>query len=189
MEVIKELNNIKLPEDFNIKYINENEFNEKDIKRAIELYEKDKRENSYKELKFTIYCNPKGWARPVHLKTHTFDANVSTKQDIRIEIFRQLEQLGYSNFAPISGEVTLEMDVFKSIPKSIPKYKKILSEAGIILPISKPDFDNYIKLLADTLNNILFVDDAQIVVGNVRKFYSFTPRFEFTIKFKELNLF
>lgn len=48
---------------------------------------------------------------------------------------------------------------------------------------------NYIKLLSDILNNILFVDDAQVVSEPVSKYYSFTPRFELDIKFKELNLF
>ncbi len=189
MEVIKELCNITLPEDFNIKYINENEFNERDINKAIALYKKDLEENSYKELGFTIYSNPKACKRAIVLKTHTFDPNVSIKQDIRIEIFRQLKELGYDNFTPATGEVILEMKIFKSIPKSMPKYKKLLAEAGILLPLSKPDFDDYVKLLCDAINSILFVDDAQIVVGVVNKYYSFTPRFEFTIKFKELNMF
>lgn len=189
MEVIKELCNITLPEDFNIKYINENEFNEKDIKRAIELYEKDKRENSYKELKFTIYGDTKAWRRATPTKTHVFDPNVSIKQDIRVEVFRQLELLGYNNFAPKVGEFIVHMTVYKPMLKSLPKYKQILAEAGIITPTKKPDVDNYLKLLFDTLNNIIYTDDCQIVKATIDKYYSFTPRFNLNIKFKELNIF
>jgi Holliday junction resolvase RusA-like endonuclease len=189
MEVIKELCNITLPEDFNIKYINENEFNEKDVKKAIELYEKDKRENSYKELEFTIFGDTSAWKRAVHLKTHVFDPNVVVKNDTRMEVYRQLELLGYSNFIPVTGEVHLDLDVYRPIPKATPKYKKLLMEAGVIRPIIKPDTDNYIKLLSDTLNNILFKDDAQIVSEPVDKYYSFCPRMEFKIRFKELYLF
>ena len=188
MEVIKELCNITLPEDFNIKYINENEFNEKDIRKAIELYEKDKRENSYKELKFTIYGSPKAWMRAVSLKTHTFDPNSSTKQETKIEIYNQLKLLGYDKFQPVSGIVYLDLQVYKPIPKSTPKYRKLLMEAGIILPPTKPDVDNYVKLLSDTLNNVLFNDDAQVVDERIRKYYSFTPRYTFVIKFKELDI-
>lgn len=100
-----------------------------------------------------------------------------------------MEELGYSNFTPVTGEIILEMNVYKDIPKSMPKYKKLLAEAGVHVPLSKPDFDNFVKLLCDAVNGILFVDDSQIVVGIVNKYYSFTPRFEFTIKFKELNIF
>lgn len=189
MEIIKKLNNIDLPEDFNIKYINENEFDIKDIKKAIELYIKDKNENSYKELKFTIYGDTKAWRRATPTKTHVFDPNVSIKQDIRVEVFRQLKLLGYDNFTPKAGEFIVHMDVYKPMLKSLPKYKKILAEAGIIKPKTKPDIDNYLKLLFDTLNNIIYTDDCQIVHATIGKYYSFTPRFDLNIKFKELDLF
>lgn len=189
MEFIKELNGITLPEDFKIKYINENEFNERDLIRAIELYEKDKRENSYKELKFTIYSEPKASSRPRVMKTHTYDPSTKYKQEIRIEVYRQLEELGYTNFTPITGELYLYLDVYRPISKSTPKYKRILAEAGVLPVLCKPDVDNYIKLVSDALNNILFKDDSQIIDERIRKFYSNTPRYEFTIRYKELNIF
>ena len=49
-------------------------------------------------------------------------------------------------------------------------------------PTKKPDLDNIIKAIADSLNGIAYKDDAQIVELKSKKFYSDTPRVEVTIK-------
>ena len=50
---------------------------------------------------------------------------------------------------------------FHSLPKS--KLKKWEASMGLFYPTTKPDFDNVVKIIADTMNKLVFPDDAQIV--------------------------
>ena len=54
-------------------------------------------------------------------------------------------------------------------------------EKGDIRPTKKPDWDNIGKVVSDSLNQIAYRDDAQIVDSQVRKFYSRLPRIEIII--------
>ena len=54
--------------------------------------------------------------------------------------------------------------------------------ARLLRPTLKPDYDNIAKIIADSLNGIAYRDDAQIVDGYVRKFYSDKPRVVVTIQ-------
>lgn len=53
---------------------------------------------------------------------------------------------------------------------------------GVIRPTKKPDLDNIIKVIADSLNGIAYKDDAQVVEVVSSKFYSNKPRVEVTIE-------
>ena len=60
--------------------------------------------------------------------------------------------------------------------------KKIeLMEKGEIRPTIKPDLDNCVKIVADSLNGIAYKDDSQIVSVVADKYYSDTPRLELRI--------
>ena len=61
---------------------------------------------------------------------------------------------------------------FLEIPKSWTKEKKLAATVGKILPTSRPDIDNYIKAIFDSLNGIAFADDSQIVSMNAVKLYT-----------------
>jgi Holliday junction resolvase RusA-like endonuclease len=52
-------------------------------------------------------------------------------------------------------------------------------------PTKKPDADNILKLAADSLNGLAYVDDKQIVSAVIHKFYSDRPRLEINIVPKE----
>jgi Holliday junction resolvase RusA-like endonuclease len=47
-----------------------------------------------------------------------------------------------------------------------------------LLPCKKPDIDNVIKIIADSLNGIAYKDDTQIVKLTAHKLYSDNPRVE-----------
>ena len=67
------------------------------------------------------------------------------------------------------------------IPASKSKKIKEQMKQGILRPTKKPDMDNVIKAIADSLNNIAYHDDTQIVDCQIRKFYSEQPRIEVSI--------
>jgi Holliday junction resolvase RusA-like endonuclease len=66
------------------------------------------------------------------------------------------------------------MEARLPVPKSWSQKKQAAALCGSLLPTSKPDGDNYAKML-DALNHIAWIDDAQIVDLRVRKFYSARP--------------
>jgi len=72
----------------------------------------------------------------------------------------------------------MEIMAFYPIPKSTSKKKMELMEKGEIRPTVKPDLDNCVKIVADSLNGIAYKDDSQIVSVVADKFYSDTPRLE-----------
>lgn len=48
--------------------------------------------------------------------------------------------------------------------------------------MKKPDADNIIKVVADSLNQAAYRDDADLVKVDLEKFYSWQPRIEVEIK-------
>lgn len=82
-----------------------------------------------------------------------------------------------------SGEVLdeplrVDVDIYRSIPKSWSKKKKAQAKNGEIVPTSKPDIDNLFKGVADGMSGIVWRDDSIIIESRVRKIYSEVPRAE-----------
>lgn len=80
-------------------------------------------------------------------------------------------------------EKTLKADILigMPIPKSYPKYKQALCRCRMIAPAKKPDLDNVLKCIFDSLNGAAFADDSQIVKVIAEKVYADEPFVEVTI--------
>lgn len=74
----------------------------------------------------------------------------------------------------LEGALQVDIAVFMPIAQSKPKKWQADALAGLIRPTKKPDWDNFAKIL-DALNMIVWIDDSQIVRGEVNKFYSDKP--------------
>ncbi len=74
--------------------------------------------------------------------------------------------------------IKVNIDFYKSPPKSTSKKRLELMENKEIRPTTRPDIDNYVKLVLDSLNGVAFKDDNQICELVSRKFYSINPRIE-----------
>ena len=74
-------------------------------------------------------------------------------------------------------EGKLQMKIFANfkIPNTISKKKHEDMCNGNIRPIKRPDIDNIAKAIADSLNNIVYKDDSQIVTIIASKWYSDIP--------------
>ncbi len=68
------------------------------------------------------------------------------------------------------------------IPKSATKEKRMEINAGQCRPTKKPDLDNVVKVVADSLNGIAYKDDAQICFIIIVKHYGDVPRLEIQIE-------
>lgn len=68
------------------------------------------------------------------------------------------------------------VDVCKPLLKSFSKAKREAAINQEILPIGRPDVDNYAKGVKDALNGIMYKDDSQITKLTVRKYYAEQPK-------------
>lgn len=71
---------------------------------------------------------------------------------------------------PLVVDVVAVMPIAESKPK---KWKEAARRCEIV-PVKKPDWDNFGKIL-DALNMVVWVDDAQIFRGSVEKFFGDKP--------------
>ena len=82
----------------------------------------------------------------------------------------------------IEESVRLTVFLYMPIPKSWSLKKKALALSGEILPTTKPDLDNMVKLIGDAMNGVVYKDDSQIVWVTARKFYTTEPRAIITVE-------
>ncbi len=134
---------------------------------------------------FTVYGEPTPKGRPKFFSrtmkngksftgTYTPDKTRRAEEDFLSQALKVVPEM------PLTGPLAVTFDVYRS--KGMPKTRKGHEEAekGFIRPVTKPDLDNYIKVL-DALNGVMWVDDGQIVEITARKFFSSRPRIEVSI--------
>ena len=76
--------------------------------------------------------------------------------------------------ALLTGALEVRIFAMMPIPASWSKRKRLDAVERRLRPTVKPDFDNIAKVI-DALNHVVWADDASVVDGLVRKFYSETP--------------
>lgn len=135
----------------------------------------------WNKIKFTILGNPSGKGRP-RFSTQTGRAYTPKKTVMYENLVRTEYGIQCGNFM-FADDSMLDMRIlaFYEIPKSTSKKKRALMLNGMIRPTKKPDMDNVVKIIADSLNKVAYRDDTQIVDCQCRKFYSDTPRVEVII--------
>lgn len=81
----------------------------------------------------------------------------------------------------LAGPLRVDLLFVIPIPSSWSARDRAAAAAGALLPISRPDRDNYEKLALDAMTGIMYVDDAQVCAGESRKIYGVDPRTEVRI--------
>lgn len=136
------------------------------------------------KIKFTVRGEPQGKGRPRfarvgnYVQTRTPDETVLYENLIRTEFQRQC---GSARF-PDNAQLDMRILAYYQVPASVSKKKRRQMLNREIRPIKKPDWDNIGKVVADSLNQLAYRDDAQVVDSQVRKFYSEYPRIEVVIQ-------
>lgn len=138
---------------------------------------------------FIIPGEAKGKGRPKFARMGNFVKTYTPKDTANYE---SLVKLYFTEAYPewqqgiISGAIKLSVTVQTIIPKSFSKKKTEMALKNLIRPLVKPDADNIIKIIADSLNGIAYQDDKQIVSMAYDKYYSNNPHVWVIIE--ELNL-
>lgn len=125
-------------------------------------------------LQFVIPGDPCAKQRPRMTRAgHTY----TPKQTVSYE---NLVKTIYSDKCGkyFEGPIHMEIYAYFSVPKSVSKKKKDEMLNGDIRPTKKPDWDNIGKIIMDSLNNIAYDDDKQVVSARVEKLYGAVPRVE-----------
>lgn len=136
------------------------------------------------EVRFMIPGPPKGKGRPRfsqvagHAKATTPKDTVLYENLVRTEYQRQCGEARFED----GSMLDLRVVAYYPIPSSKSKKQQRLMEDGVIRPTTKPDSDNILKIVADSLNQIAYKDDAQVVDAQIRKFYSRKPRVVVSIR-------
>ena len=136
------------------------------------------------KVSFTVAGEPKGKGRPRFSKVgdrmiaRTPADTVVYENYIKVEYQRQCDSKRFEDNAMLD----LRINAFYAIPESASKKRKKAMEDREDRPTKKPDADNILKVVADSLNQLAYRDDAQVVDTQIRKFWSHTPRLEISIQ-------
>lgn len=134
-------------------------------------------------MKFTVPGEPVGKGRPrvVHngkfTQSYTPEKTATYENLVKLEFQRQCPTF----FIP-DAPVTMKIKCFCGLAKGDSKRKRAAKLAGAIRPTKKPDIDNCIKIIADALNGLAYVDDTQIVGVTAEKYYAEIPHVDVEIE-------
>lgn len=133
-------------------------------------------------IRFEVPGEPKAQGRPRAVRVGNGIRMYDPKGSAEYKRLVSLYAKRVAPREPLTGPLEVEIEVYRSIPKSLPKYKRAKIEAGELFPVTKPDVDNYGKTPLDALNKLIWKDDSQIHRLTIAKYYSDRPRLEITIK-------
>lgn len=114
---------------------------------------------------------PKARARTVVRGGKVMSYTPKATADAEAQIRQLVAQNG--EFYPAGVPLSVRTLFVITKPSSLPKRRT--------RPITRPDIDNYVKLLCDALNGYLFADDSQICHLEAEKVYGQPPRIEIDI--------
>lgn len=151
-------------------------------RNKLKVYDEIQRINSikWKKKSFTLYIIPKATPRPRSGKNGIFYVKGASDNKKFFKEFIKDKELEI-----INTPCKIECVSYLPISKSMNRVNKILAELGFIRPISKPDWDNLAKAYCDMIQGYLLEDDALIIEGISKKYYSIKPRVEITIEWME----
>lgn len=110
--------------------------------------------------------------------TSTYTPAKTAKYEDRIRYAAQME---WKRELLRDTAIFARIAAYRSIPSSFSKAKRAAAIAGTVRPITRPDWDNYGKILSDALNEIIYADDCAIVDCHVSKWYALEPRLVVTL--------
>lgn len=82
----------------------------------------------------------------------------------------------------LTGAISLSVKAFFPVPKSFSKSIREKALSGELWHQKKPDWDNVGKIVSDSLNGVVYADDAVVSHAVVSKRYSDFPRVEVAVE-------
>ena len=111
-----------------------------------------------------------GKGRP-RVNTYTARAYTPAKTKEYEDLVKQYFIIKYPGYRPLEGRIKVKIVAnFKILNNT---RKKDIEDMlnGNISPVKKPDIDNIVKIILDSLNKLAFKDDNQITKLEIEKVY------------------
>lgn len=132
---------------------------------------------------YTVYGEPVGKGRPRFARRGNFVSTYTPQKTKSYEDeIRMMAKAAMGSSEPLETPVTVAIYIRVGIPTSFSKQKRKDALSGIIRPTKKPDLDNVAKCFLDSMNEIVYLDDKQVVNLHVTKVYAETPAVEVMVK-------
>jgi len=125
---------------------------------------------------FTVETTPVAKGRPKFRRIGNFVSTYSPKKTKDYEtVIKDAATACMNGHEPLETPVWCLLTFCMPIPKAYSKKRTKDCLTGIEKHLKKPDADNLAKAALDSMNGIVYKDDAQIVVLRVEKKYSMVP--------------
>ena len=112
-----------------------------------------------------------GKGRP-RLNSYTGVVYTPTRTKDYESLVEQYFLLKYPRFKALEGRIKVNIIAYFSIPKTTKKSEIDEMLENNISPTKKPDIDNIVKVVLDSMNKFAFKDDNQITKLEVEKKYA-----------------
>lgn len=122
-----------------------------------------------------------GKGRP-RLNSYTGVVYTPTKTKDYETLVEQYFLLKYPRFKALEGRIKVNIIAYFSIPKTTKKSDINEMLENNISPTKKPDIDNIVKVVLDSMNKFAFKDDNQITKLEVEKKYALEDKVHIKIE-------
>lgn len=156
----------------------------KSVKNSVDEVIADLKKIKSKKLVFTWNTLPHPSHRPrVNMRSGYVHMYVPMAAATKTDFQKFIKEL-IPDFKMITTPMKFHIKVYMKTPESMPRFKKILCELGVIKPWGRvADCDNLLKTYTDCAIESLIADDGLIHDMRCEKFYSLKPRVEFEITY------
>lgn len=122
---------------------------------------------------FVMYGEPRGKERPRVANGHAYTPQKTREYEEALRLAWLQERHGF-----YLNNVQMKITAYYSIPKSTKKADREKMRNGEIRPTRKPDCDNILKIVSDSLQGLAYHDDKQVNAMMIEKLYSEEPMVE-----------
>jgi len=133
------------------------------------------------QIAFTVHGEPTGKGRPRFTRngaTHTPKKTESYEAAVRACFLQAVR----GSFVPIDEPVCMLVEAYFQAPKGMCTKKRLPQVHEESIPCTKkPDADNVLKIVCDSLNGIAYRDDSLVAEAVIVKRWSLRPRVRVTI--------
>lgn len=130
-----------------------------------------------REVKLYINSAPIPQKRHRHNGNKTYDPLAGVKKAYKNVIQVQMNQFLEHSEHMLCGPIHVTINFFMPLPNS-----KSSRKTKGLYHIQKPDIDNLLKFILDTMSGVVYADDAYIFKIESTKFYSTQPRTEIILR-------
>lgn len=135
------------------------------------------------QITFQVEGTPVGKGRPKFARRGNFVSTYTpTKTRDYEDLIKAAARQAMGSSDPLKTPVAAYIYITVPIPQSYPKKRFKACLEGLERPCKKPDIDNIIKAYLDSMNEIVYDDDTQVVSLHSTKVYGTVGLVEVLIK-------